>query len=289
MLQEPPLFSRKNLGGKSAGASSKIDEVLMQGVFLFLGTGASMGTPVVTCQCKVCKSQDRRNHRLRPAGLLKIGGKQILFDAGPDFREQALTYGIERLDAVVLTHGHYDHIGGLDDLRVFFYLKHQMLPCLLSSSTLKEIQLRTPYFFKKSSDDVMGGPRFEFQCIENDLGQVDFCSLRWQIVSYEQNQMQVTGYRVGNFAYVMDLKNYSSNLFKELKGVEVLVLSGLRYRSSPAHLTIEEALDFANKVGAKKTWFSHVSHEIDHEETNHKLASFGAALAYDGLEIGVSC
>lgn len=212
-----------------------------------------------------------------------------MFDAAPDFREQALTYGIERLDAVVLTHGHYDHIGGLDDLRVFFYLKHQVLPCLLSHSTLKEIQLRTPYFFKKSSDDVMGGPRFEFQCIENDFGQVDFCGLRWHIVSYEQNQMQVTGYRVGNFAYVTDLKNYSSNLFKGLKGVEVLVLSGLRYRSSPAHLTIEEALDFANKVGAKKTWFSHVSHEIDHEETNHKLASFGAALAYDGLEIGVSC
>lgn len=256
----------------------------MKGSFLFLGTGASMGTPVVTCQCSVCLSQDRRNHRLRPSGLLKVENQQIILDVGPDFREQALRYGIDHLDGVVLTHGHYDHMAGMDDLRVFYFLKKQTLPCLLSRPTYNELKLRSPYFFEGGGDDVTGGARFQFKVIDELEGDVIFNNLPWTIVSYTQNGMQVTGYRIGSFAYVMDLKEYTPSIFEKLKGVEVLVLSGLRERSSPAHLTLEEALEFSRKVGAKMTWFSHVSHELDHETTNRRLPR-EAQLAYDGLEV----
>ena len=260
----------------------------MKGTFLFLGTGASMGTPVVTCKCRVCLSQDRRNQRLRPSGLLKVDGKQILFDAGPDFREQALRSGIDRLDGVVLTHGHYDHIAGLDDLRVFYFLKKQTLPCLLSRPTYDDVKMKSPYFFEGSGDDVMGGARFQFKVFDAEVEDLIFNNLPWTIVSYVQNKMQVTGYRIGNFAYIMDLKEYSPTIFQKLEGVEVLVLSGLRERPSPAHLTLDEALEFSRKVGAKQTWFSHVSHELDHEEANRRLPQ-EAQLAYDGLEVSVEC
>ncbi len=260
----------------------------MKGDFLFLGTGASMGTPVVTCKCAVCVSQDLRNHRLRPSGLLRIEGKQFLFDAGPDFRHQALKVGIDQLDGVILTHGHYDHIGGFDDLRVFYFYKHQALPCLLSRATYHELKLRLPYFFEANSDQGMGGSRFQFKVIDEEHADVLFCNLQWRIFSYTQNKMQVSGYRLGNFAYVMDLKEYPSSIFDHLKGVEVLVLSGLRQRPSPAHLTLDEALEFSKKVGAKQVWFSHVSHELDHEKTNEQLPR-EAQMAYDGLEISIVC
>lgn len=247
-----------------------------------------MGTPVVTCGCEVCLSQNQRNRRLRPSGLLKVKGKQILLDAGPDFRSQALTYGIDRLDGVILTHMHYDHIAGLDDLRVFYFLHHQTLPCLLSHAAYLELKSRSPYFFEKSSDPVMGGPRFQFHILEERSGETQFCNLPWQWISYEQNQMPVTGYRIGRFAYVMDLKNYSDAVFEGLKGVEVLVLSGLRQTVSRAHLSLDEALQFSQRVGAKKTWFSHISHELEHEKANQLLPP-GAQLAYDGLEIPIVC
>src|SRR3569832_255159 len=160
----------------------------MKGTYLYLGTGASMGTPVVTCRCGVCLSQDRKNHRLRPSGLLKFEGSQILLDGGPDFREQALRYGIDHLDGVVLTHGHYDHIGGMDDLRVFYFLKNQTVPCLLSRPTYEELKTRSPYFFEGSGDDVMGGARFQFKVIDEKEGDLIFSNLPWTFVSYTQSQ-----------------------------------------------------------------------------------------------------
>lgn len=260
----------------------------MRGQFLFLGTGASMGTPVVTCECVVCKSGDPHDRRLRPSGLLRVEGKQVLFDAGPDFREQALRAGINALDAVILTHGHYDHIAGLDDLRVFYFLKHQVLPCLLSRATYHDLKQRFPYFFEGSGDESTGGARFQFKVVDEKNSDVIFCNLPWKLVSYVQNGMQVTGYRVGNFAYIMDLKEYDHTIFESLKGVSVLVMSGLRERPSPAHLTLDEAVAFAKKVGAKQTWFSHVSHEISHAETNRRLPQ-EIQLAYDGLEVSLEC
>ena len=134
----------------------------------------------------------------------------------------------------------------------------------------------------------MGGPKFQFHIVEEKSGEIQFCNLPWQWISYEQNQAQVTGYRVGRFAYVMDLKHYSEAVFEGLKGVEVLVLSGLRETVSRAHLSLDEALQFSQRVGAKQTWFSHISHELEYERANQLLPP-GAQLAYDGLEISIVC
>ncbi len=258
----------------------------MKNSFLFLGTGASMGTPVVTCKCAICTSNDPLNHRLRPAGLLKLGEQRFLIDTGPDFRQQALRCGLDRLDGVLITHTHFDHIAGIDDLRVYYFLLHQTLPCLLSQDSYEDIKKTHGYFFKKSTDDVMGGTRFQFQIIQNDFGTENFCGHNWQILTFEQGGMKVTGFRLGSFAYVMDLKNFSSEIYEALKGVEVLVMSALRYKPSPAHLSMDEALVFAARVGAKQTWFSHIAHDLDHETTNQQLPA-GVKLAYDGLEIPI--
>lgn len=245
-----------------------------------------MGTPVPTCHCAICRSSHPFNQRLRPAGLLKLGEKRFLIDAGPDFRQQALKLGVERLDGVLLTHTHYDHVAGLDDLRVYYFLHHKQLPCLLSKTSYDDLKQRFPYFFQKSEDDVMGGARFQFQLIKNDTGEEEFEGERLQVMTYEQGGMKVTGYRLGSFAYVVDLKLFTPDIYDTLKGVDVLVMSALRYRPSPAHLNMDEAVEFARKVGARQTWFSHISHEIDHEETNKQLPP-GIQLAYDGLEINL--
>lgn len=243
-----------------------------------------MGTPVVTCTCAVCQSHNLHNHRLRPSGLMKVGGKQILFDAGPDFRTQALKQHLRDLDAIFLTHTHFDHIAGLDDLRVFYFLHHKTLPCVLSEQSYDDLKMRYHYLFRKSEDEVMGPSRFDFQVLKTDFGTFDVGGFKWGYLTYLQNGMKVTGYRLGKFAYVLDIRNYSEKVIEVLKGVEVLVLSALRYTSSPAHLSVDEAVAFSRRVGAKMTWFSHVAHELEHEETNKKLPP-NIKLAHDGLEI----
>ena len=256
----------------------------MEGKFLFLGTGGSMGTPVITCSCAVCRSTNPFNHRLRPSGMIKIGGKQLLIDAGPDIRAQALTYGIHNLDGLLLTHTHFDHTAGLDDLRVFYFIHKRVLPCLLSEESLTDLKRSFPYFFTESDDDVMGGARFRFQVLPTDFGTVPFEGFNFQVMSYSQKGMKVTGYRLGSFAYVVDVRDFDDRLIAALQGVEVLVLSALRSTPSPAHLTFDEAISVARRVGAKKTYFTHISHHSEHEETNNKLPP-DIRLAYDGLEI----
>jgi phosphoribosyl 1,2-cyclic phosphate phosphodiesterase len=252
--------------------------------FLFLGTGSSMGTPVPTCRCAVCHSAHPYNQRLRPSGLLKLGEKRFLFDAGPDFRQQALKFGIDRLDGIFITHAHFDHVAGLDDLRVYYFFHQKKLPCLLSKNSYDEIKVRFPYFFTLSDEGVMGASRFQFQLIQQESGEEVFEGEKIEVMTYEQGGMAVNGFRLGSFAYVMDLKVFTPKIYEHLKGVEVLVMSGLAYRPTRAHLTIDEAVEFSRQVGAKKTWFSHISHEVDHDEVSRKLPA-GVQLAYDGLEI----
>ncbi len=256
----------------------------MHGKLLFLGTGASMGTPVITCRCATCLSPNPLNKRLRPSALLKIGGKQFLIDVGPDFREQALRIGLASLDGLILTHTHFDHIAGIDDLRVFYFLHKKTLPCLLSKESLADLKARYHYFFEGVKDDVMGTGRFHFHVLDGDFGSTDFEGFRIHYLSYVQNNMKVLGFRIGNLAYVLDIREESREILKALKGVEILILSALRYTPSPAHFSLEQAVEFAKKVGAKKTWFSHIAHELDHDGASQKIPP-QMQLAFDGLEI----
>lgn len=257
---------------------------LVHGKFLFLGTGSSTGIPVITCKCVVCHSTHKKNKRLRPAGLIRVKGKHFLIDAGPDFRTQALQHHIYHLDGVLLTHGHFDHIAGLDDLRVFYFLQKKRLPCLLSKELLEELRVRYDYFFRYEEEEMMGGSRFSFHALPDDFGSIDFQGIHIGYCSFLQKGTKVTGFRIGNFAYILDIREFSEEIFDFLKGVEVLILSALRYTPSPAHFSLEEAIAFATKVGAKKIFFSHIAHEIDHSECSKKLPPH-IALGYDGLEM----
>lgn len=237
---------------------------------------------MVGCKCRVCLSEDPFNKRLRPSGLLSVEGKNLLIDTTPDLRQQALRYGISYLEGVLLTHAHYDHIGGLDELRTFYLLHQKELPVLASSATLKELQCRCSYLFQKKSEGVSLAAQLYFQVLEGKRGEVDFCGIPIRYVTYEQGGMEVNGFRVGAFAYVSDIKNYPQDIFDELKGIHTLVISTVGDIATSMHISLGEAMDFAKRAGASETWFTHISHRLEHHETNHSLPK-GFALAYDGL------
>jgi phosphoribosyl 1,2-cyclic phosphate phosphodiesterase len=259
--------------------------VFMDSSLLFLGTGASAGVPIIGCHCPVCTSKDPKNRRLRASALLRWQDKCFLIDAGPDFRQQALQYDIQRIDGLLLTHTHYDHVGGLEELRIYNARQKSAIPCLLSSASYSEIK-KLFYFLFESSQEGNGEvknytSKFDFKTLE-EKGEVSFLGLPVRYFSYSQGGMKVLGYRFGNLAYVTDIKNYSNDIFRELEGLSCLVLSALRFTSSQIQFTIDEAIDFAEKVGAKKTYLMHLSHDIEYSHLRNLLPA-SITLAYDGL------
>lgn len=251
--------------------------------FLFLGTAGSMGIPVIGCSCSVCASSDRHNKRMRPSALLTINDKKILIDCGPDFHAQAIHYCITALDGVIFTHSHYDHTAGIDELRVYHMRRGVALPCLLSKSTAEDIVVRFPYIFAPDADYNKLVAKFNLQLLPEERGVTDFLDIPIRYFSYEQAHMQVNGFRFGNLAYVTDIRHYPETIFEDLKDVEILILSALRYKLSHLHLSVDEAVEFAQKVGAKQTWLNHLAHDLEHEKTNAYLPE-NIRLAYDGLQ-----
>jgi phosphoribosyl 1,2-cyclic phosphate phosphodiesterase len=251
---------------------------------LFLGTGSSMGIPVIGCSCSVCSSRSSFNKRLRPSALISVENKKILIDAGQDYRTQALRYQVNDLDGVMFTHAHYDHTAGIDDLRVYYLRDKEPLPCLLSQATANELLNRFNYIFCKDSSVNKLRPKFVFQILKEERGFAEFLCLQVSYLTFEQIGMPVNGYRLGNLAYISDIRHYPETIFEDLQGVRHLVLSALRYQPSPMHFSLDEAIDFAERVGARQTWLTHIAHEVDHEEGNSRLPS-NVRLAYDGLVI----
>lgn len=257
---------------------------MAQGKFLFLGTGGSAGIPMIGCDCSVCLSNNPKNKRLRPSGLIDIGGKRLLIDSGPDFRFQALHYNITRLDGVFLTHTHFDHVAGLDELRTYYLLHRLIIPVLVSSEALESLKKRYDYLFREKDWGMSLTAQLDFQVLEDMRGSTSFCGIPLRYVSYEQGGTKVNGYRFGDFAYISDIKKYPETIFDDLNGVKTLVVSALREPVSQMHLSLEEAVEFGRKVGAEQTYFTHVAHEVDHESVNQKLPD-GFAVAYDGQEV----
>ncbi|QVL57273.1 MAG: MBL fold metallo-hydrolase [Simkaniaceae bacterium] len=251
---------------------------------LFLGSGGSMGIPVIGCKCAVCRSTSSYNKRLRPSVLITNGNKRYLIDIGPDYRMQALKYGIDTLDGLLLTHTHYDHIAGLDELRIYTFVQKKPVPCLLSRETLEELKIRYHYFLPPHETDDVHATKLKFQVLEGDEGKTNFEGLPMTYISYDQLGMKVNGFCFGSLAYVTDILDFKEEVFDYLKGIETLVISGRRWEKSKAHLSLEDAMKFSKKTGAKKTYFTHISHEIAHEETKKDLPE-GFFLAYDGLEL----
>jgi phosphoribosyl 1,2-cyclic phosphate phosphodiesterase len=259
----------------------------MNATFLFLGTGSSTGVPVIGCSCSVCLSASPFNKRLRASGLIRVGKKQFIIDVGPDFRCQALQWGITRLDAVILTHTHFDHIGGIDDLRALSFFQKEKIPCLLSRETLEELKVRYHYLMQMKEEEeerVIPYAQLDFKIIQSDFGKVEWQGHSWKYVSYFQIGMKVTGYLLGDFAYISDIREYSSAVIDALRGTKTLILGALRYTPSKGHFSIEEAIIFAKEVGAERTYLTHIGHELDHEKVQKRLPS-GIFLSYDGLEL----
>lgn len=257
--------------------------MIKTGQLLFLGTGASMGTPVIGCSCDVCQSTDPLNKRFRSSIFCAIGDKRILVDCGPDFKQQALQNKIDRLDGLIITHAHNDHTAGIDDLRVFPMRTGTPIPCLLSCDTAKDLKMRFNYLFE---DNVYADSpaRFRTQEFEGEKGEVVFQGIRMGHFSYRQLGMRVDGLRFGNLAYVSDIKDYTDAIFEHLKGIETLVVSALRFEPTKMHFSVDEAIAFSNKSGAHKTWLMHVSHDMGHAKGNAYLPD-NIEIAYDGLQL----
>ncbi len=256
---------------------------MKEGKLLFLGTGGSMGIPVMGCDCSVCTSSSSFNKRLRPSALVTVGDKTILIDTGPDLRQQALRYNIKNIDAAIITHCHNDHTAGFDEVRAFYMRHGKSLPCLASEFTANDLKNRFAYIFENTNPQKLV-PKIEFQTLESDRGVVEFLGLQLGYVSFSQAGIPVNGFRFGNLAFISDIREYPETIFKDFQGIEKLVLSSLRFEPSPLHFNIEEAIAFARKMGAKQTWLTHIGHELDHEKTNAMLPE-GFKLAHDGLEI----
>lgn len=252
--------------------------------FVFLGTGGSMGVPVVGCPCAVCHSSSPYNKRLRPSAGIKIGSKFILIDSGPDFRYQALRAGIQTVDSVIFTHAHHDHTAGVDDLRIFTLRSQEKMPCLLSEATLNDLKMRFYYIFDENQAAPKMTTNLDITLLSGVMGKVNFEGLPIDYVSYQQGGMMVNGLRFGNLAYVTDIKNFDPAIYSVLKGVKTLIVSALRYTPSHLHFTVDDAIDFAAQVGAEKVWLTHIAHELDHEKTNVYLPPH-IRMAYDELEL----
>ncbi len=254
-----------------------------KGQFIFLGTAASAGVPVIGCQCPVCHSSHSQNIRLRPSGVIRVGRKRFLIDVGPDFRQQALQHGLDDLDALLLTHTHYDHIAGIDELRVYYLKDQKRIPCFLSQESLSDLKKRYDYLFQKISGPTLSA-QLDFFPFEKDHGMIDVEGLPVQYMSYFQAGTKVSGFRLGDFAYISDIREYDESLFIHLKGVSKLVLSALRDTPSPLHFSLDEAVAFVGRVKPEKTLLTHISHALDHEKTNRRLPP-SIQLAFDGDEM----
>jgi len=243
-----------------------------------------MGIPVIGCDCPVCLSESSHNRRLRPSGLIRCDGKYFMIDCGPDFRQQALRCRIDHLDALLLTHTHYDHIAGIDDLRPYFFKNNRSLPCLLSEGSFQELKKHYDYLFDNRAS--RSSPRLQYEVLK-DFGAIDVEGLHVKYFSFNQCEMKVMGFRIGDFAYITDIRRYSDEIFLFLEGVQQLVVSAISHTASKAHLSIKEAIAFANKAKARQTWLTHIGHHVDHEAMSPLLPA-NIHMGYDGLEFKIN-
>lgn len=256
----------------------------MKNRLIFLGTGGSVGVPMIGCTCPICLSEDSKNKRLRPSVLLKLGQKQFLIDVGPDFRFQALRLGITMLDGLLLTHAHHDHTAGLDDLRPIYHRRKAPLPILLSEKTAEDLKMRFYYLFQNPNDPEQFKSHFDLHLLSKQNGEEYFQGFIFHYVTYTQGGMPVNGFRIGDLAYLSDIRQYDASIFEQLKGVRYLIISSLRYTPSPLHFSVDEAIDFAKELQVEFVWLTHLSHDLEYHQTNAYLPA-NVRLAYDGLEI----
>ena len=254
-----------------------------------LGTGTSTGVPVIGCGCRVCHSDDARDRRLRCAAHVEAGGVSLLIDAGPDLRQQALRAGLSRVDAVLLTHHHFDHVAALDDLRPFLFDRRGPIPCYANAETANVLEEMYPYAFGPT--DYPGAPDLKLVRVDDTPFHVTqrggLASVEVQPVPVLHGQLPILGYKLGRFAYLTDVSALPDASFGLLHDVDVLVLSALRPTPHPTHLTFDEAVAVALRIGARQTYFIHLSHNALHAEVDAALPE-GINVGYDALAFSVA-
>jgi phosphoribosyl 1,2-cyclic phosphate phosphodiesterase len=249
-----------------------------------LGSGTSTGVPVIGCRCAVCTSDNPKNKRTRPGLKLEFdGGPVVLVDTPTDLREQALRFGLPRLDAVLFTHPHADHIFGLDDIRIFNFRQGRAIPCYGSEATLAALRRTFAYVFEAGQEGG-GKPQLDLIPVR---APIELLGRTVVPVPVWHGAMEVFGYRIGCFAYVTDCNVIPDTSFELLAGVEILILDALRYRPHSTHFSVGEALEAAERIGARRTILTHFSHDVDHDAPAVHLPE-GVELGYDGLAFDAS-
>jgi len=247
----------------------------------FLGTGTSQGVPIIGCDCEVCTSTDKHDKRLRTSVLIETDGKVIVIDTGPDFRYQMLRAGVKHLDAVVFTHEHKDHTAGLDDIRAFNFIQQSPMDIYAIPRVQDSLKREFSYIFAEYK--YPGIPQLNMHTIGLDpfsIGPVTFTPI--EVMHY---RLPVLGFRVKDFTYITDAKTIAPAEVEKIKGTKILVINALQRQPHISHFTLDEAIAFAQQVGAQTTYFTHISHRLGkHADVSAELPD-GIELAYDGLKI----
>jgi phosphoribosyl 1,2-cyclic phosphate phosphodiesterase len=257
----------------------------MQGIeIIFLGTGTSAGIPMIGCHCPVCSSNDPHDKRTRPSAVISYGGINVLIDTSPELRLQCVANGIDMIEAAVFTHAHADHIMGLDDVRRFNALKKGPLDIWADEPTHAALTRCFGYAFKEPEPEMkVFRPHLVRRMIE---GPFEIAGKTWMPIPLFHGEMPILGFRVGDLAYCTDTNRIPDASFELLKGLDVLVLDALQYKKHTTHFSVEEALEVTAKIGAKRTYFTHIAHALANEATNATFPPH-IRLAHDGLRVAI--
>ncbi|MFH1429533.1 MAG: MBL fold metallo-hydrolase [Candidatus Margulisiibacteriota bacterium] len=248
----------------------------------FLGTGTSFGMPEINCDCRVCTSDNPKNTRSRCSILLELDNeKNIIVDTSIDFRQQCLKNKVKSIDAILITHCHADHVFGLDDTRKYHKLQKTEIPCYAEYNSAEELRRIFNYAFGAAKQTGGGVPGLDLKVID---GPFKACGLPIIPMTVMHGIVPITAFRLGNIAYVTDCSQIPEESYALLNGLDVLILDALRITPHPTHFNLEEAIEAAQRIGAKKTYFTHIAHQIEHEKVSRGLPD-GIDLAYDGLVI----
>lgn len=248
----------------------------------FLGTGTSHGVPVIGCDCRVCKSPNPKNHRTRPSILVQYNGASVLVDTATELRLQALRNGISKVDAVLFTHTHADHIFGLDDLRGFNLRREGSIPCYGDRESIANIRRIFEYIFIETQKGG-GKPKIELRAIE---GRFNLFGLDIIPVKIMHGELPILGFRFNDVAYLTDCSRISDESKELLRGLRLMILDALRFRPHPTHFSLSEALGVVEELRPDRTLFTHICHDMDHDEVNRTLPYY-AQLSYDGLTLSM--